>query len=437
MKTDLVPERHCEALRLGRVLAQRHVQRTALLHGLAAASGALREARRDERRRVALPVCDALLVVVCHGLLGGARHSIVVRRHSNGRLQHVGLHRDIVERLELARGVHVARSDALPELKRGARREVPAPVVVRPVRERENVVLPDLPLDARRALRFDVDRRRRVERVDAGVHVDVVNQAVEVVVPRLCVLVVEVRPHCPHDVVRLRVRRLILGVSHDLVHPAVDVVVVLARIILNLVVATVERADRRTVTAAAAAVELSGKALRGGAQRFAALPDPLGARLILPHIEVLVVHPAKEEGVHTRLRAEKPCLRVRVSERVDLPRHARANPEVPHQELVPTRCLIDHLDVVRRRLVVHAPATVDELELAGCDELFHHLLPLRSLLVPPASEERDLDVDELAVRVHLEARDDSLDNVLHFAVVVLVHRDEPSCARGGYIGKER
>ena len=93
---------------------------------------------------------------------------------------------------------------------------------------------------------------------------------------------------------------------------------------------------------------------------------------------------------------------------------------------MPTRGLVNHLDIKRRCLVVHAPSAVDELELPTRDEVLHYRLLRLRLRFPPSGEEPDLDVNEAAVRVVLEARYDSVDDVIHVAVEVLVHCDLPA-----------
>jgi hypothetical protein len=50
-------------------------------------------------------------------------------------------------------------------------------------------------------------------------------------------------------------------------------------------------------------------------------------------------------------------------------------------------------------LVVHGPATVDELELTLLHELDDAIVHRRGLLQPPADEESNLDVDELAIGI--------------------------------------
>ena len=75
--------------------------------------------------------------------------------------------------------------------------------------------------------------------------------------------------------------------------------------------------------------------------------------------------------------------------------------------------LIDHVDVVRSRLVVHAPAAVGELELAVGHQLLHLVLLLGRLLLPPAAEESRLDLHVGTVRVLLQHLRHGVQGALH------------------------
>ena len=90
-------------------------------------------------------------------------------------------------------------------------------------------------------------------------------------------------------------------------------------------------------------------------------------------------------------------------------------PPLPPAGLTEGR-LVDHVDEGRGRLVVHAPAAVDELELPRRDQLLRERLRLGVGLGPPALEESLLDVDELAVRVPGQLLDDRADDVLHLSL---------------------
>ena len=75
---------------------------------------------------------------------------------------------------------------------------------------------------------------------------------------------------------------------------------------------------------------------------------------------------------------------------------------------------------------MHAPRAVDELELAAGDQGLGDVAPVVRLLVPPASEEAGLDVDEMAHRVLLELVDDGVDDIVHLREKVLVDGHLPA-----------
>ena len=123
-----------------------------------------------------------------------------------------------------------------------------------------------------------------------------------------------------------------------------------------------------------------------------------------------------------------------MTEWVDLPADDRDDVELIFEVGVAERLLVHHVDVVRHRLVVHAPAAVDERKLLGVDELAHLRLGGVGLHAPPALEEGDLGVDELARRVARKALDHGGDHAANVGVldrvvgpgVVLVDGLEPA-----------
>eukprot|EP01043_Picozoa_sp_COSAG02_P014961 COSAG02_NODE_625_length_19372_cov_14.475355_10_plen_363_part_00 len=117
-----------------------------------------------------------------------------------------------------------------------------------------------------------------------------------------------------------------------------------------------------------------------------------------------------------------------MTERVDLPGPTRDGvvAKVLLEELVATGGLVYHLDVVRARLVVHAPRAVDELELPILDERPSHVAAGIVLLVPPAREEPGLDVDEVALWILDELVNDGVHDVVDLGEEVLVHRHLPA-----------
>mmetsp|Transcript_4977 Transcript_4977/g.11401 ORF Transcript_4977/g.11401 Transcript_4977/m.11401 type:complete len:308 (+) Transcript_4977:2291-3214(+) len=307
----------------------------------------------------------------------------MVRRHAHSALQRVGPRAahdgraflgDVADLRGAEVGDHfdlprrdeeVGREADLP-LERWARGEVARPVSVWVVAERPDVVGAHLVAALPLLLLVCVAGGRRVEGVDAAVEVDVVDELVEVAVPVVGVLELEVCATRPHLVRRQRVVVLLDRVLHELVHPLVGVVVVEARVVVDLLGRAVEVHPGR-VAAVTRAVEVACEDLRRAAERLRALPDPLEARVALllgaAHVAVLPVHPPPVEGLEPRLCPKQPRLRVRVAEGVDLPRRARrrVGAEVLKDELVAARRLVDHRRPQRRGLVVHAPAAVGEL----------------------------------------------------------------------------
>ena len=126
-----------------------------------------------------------------------------------------------------------------------------------------------------------------------------------------------------------------------------------------------------------------------------ALPDHLHIALVLAQRLVVMVDPAEEEPVVAHLRQQRRLF-PRVTKWINLPRHSRPsalaesliqNPIIFFARYIKLRVgillglgwfrlsrlmgygspeteshLIDDVDVVRRRFVVHAPSSSDELE---------------------------------------------------------------------------
>lgn len=102
---------------------------------------------------------------------------------------------------------------------------------------------------------------------------------------------------------------------------------------------------------------------------------------------------------------------------IDLPPNLGDGAKLLHQEAVAQGGLVDHRDVVRRGLVVHAPAAVDKLEAVLRDEHANGRLHLLVLLAPPSLEEPLFDVDKAAVRVRHKLRDHRIEDVLDARVL--------------------
>ena len=76
---------------------------------------------------------------------------------------------------------------------------------------------------------------------------------------------------------------------------------------------------------------------------------------------------------------------------------------------------------------MHAPSTINKLELAiGNDP--PRLIPLSfRLFTPPARKEADFNIDEFSVRVLQESRENGVNDVVNVPVEVLIHRYLPTC----------
>ena len=124
--------------------------------------------------------------------------------------------RDSRDHLHLTSGRQEVGGKANLALKRRSRGEIAAPICVGVVSQGEDIVAPDLPL--RRILEsfgvfgIGVVRRGGIESdhwaACRGVHIDVVNDLVQIVKPVIGVLVLEVAAAGPHLVLALREVRL-------------------------------------------------------------------------------------------------------------------------------------------------------------------------------------------------------------------------------------
>ena len=86
-----------------------------------------------------------------------------------------------------------------------------------------------------------------------------------------------------------------------------------------------------------------------------------------------------------------------MAERIELPADGRDGAELFEQQRMAQCRLVDHVNVVRGRLVVHAPAAVDKGQLAALDEPPRLRLRRVRLRAPPALEEGNLGIDESAL----------------------------------------
>ena len=102
---------------------------------------------------------------------------------------------------------------------------------------------------------------------------------------------------------------------------------------------------------------------------------------------------------------------------VDLPRQGRqrVDAKVVQDGALADGRVVEHVNVGRVRLVVHAPAAVEEDELARRHEALHLRLQRRRLALEPDLEESLLDVREAARRVGEQPLHDNVDDLRHVA----------------------
>ena len=260
---ERVPCDHSEGALPGARCAHGHIEAVgahvavAVLDRLGLEAEQLGKAHRDPLLDLHRRLGDPLLVVVGHRLLFCAGHAVVMGGDSDGALERVGpggAHRGLLfergqvdlgrarvrDHLELTSCEEQIRRESHLALESWARGEVAAPVVVRVVSKREDVVGASLVRPTPLLLLVGVERRRRVEHVDGAVHVHVMNELIEVAVPVLRILVVEVGAACPDLVLREGMVRLVLSILHDLVHPHVNIPVVPRRVVVHLVAVVIK-----------------------------------------------------------------------------------------------------------------------------------------------------------------------------------------------------
>ena len=75
--------------------------------------------------------------------------------------------------------------------------------------------------------------------------------------------------------------------------------------------------------------------------------------------------------------------------------------------------MIDHIQIMCRGLIVHAPAAVQEFELTIRDELLHIRTRRISLIAPPDLKELLFDIYECTRRIFQQLFDGSVENVFH------------------------
>mmetsp|Transcript_7730 Transcript_7730/g.28042 ORF Transcript_7730/g.28042 Transcript_7730/m.28042 type:complete len:206 (+) Transcript_7730:1777-2394(+) len=190
------------------------------------------------------------------------------------------------------------------------------------------------------------------------------DELVQVLVPDVGVLPLEVRPHQKEDVITQHgvvVQDSLLDELLDaLLHVIVlQVIVVLEWITLALLKVEAEAGGRLVVSVRP---DLRQDGL-GLAESHARGPEHLHSLLQLSLLQVDVVRPPQDHRVEAQVVAKEVGLGGGVAERVELPPGFGDVPKVFHQKTVTPRRLVNHSYEVGSRLVVHAPAPVRKGEL--------------------------------------------------------------------------
>jgi hypothetical protein len=98
-----------------------------------------------------------------------------------------------------------------------------------------------------------------------------------------------------------------------------------------------------------------------------------------------------------------------VTEGIDMPADARADPEFLLKELMSKHHVVNHVLVVSARLIMHAPPTVHYLKTSLLNQLPYLVLHAIALLPPPHAEELHLYVCELLLGIHHQLFDYRVD----------------------------
>lgn len=76
-------------------------------------------------------------------------------------------------------------------------------------------------------------------------------------------------------------------------------------------------------------------------------------------------------------------------------------------------------------VIYHAPPAVSKVQLSILVQFLGQCLNVSVLLAPPSLKEGLLDVQELAIRVGLQSRHHTVQNVLHSSMLLVQH--QPKC----------
>ena len=127
-------------------------------------------------------------------------------------------------------------------------------------------------------------------------------------------------------------------------------------------------------------------------------PEHLHCRLIHPLGLILVINPGEKPGIESHLTEERSLGR-RVTKGVNMPPHSWDISKFPQEKLMSDCHLVDNVLIVGSGLIIHAPPTIDKLELALLDELLHFFLQVSTLLFPPLVEEGYFHINKFFIGV--------------------------------------
>ena len=92
--------------------------------------------------------------------------------------------------------------------------------------------------------------------------------------------------------------------------------------------------------------------------------------VVVSNRQILVVDASEKQTVKPHFAGQQGRLGRGMAKRVQLPPngHQTIGPKSFLEKTVPERRLVNHVDVMRGRFVVHAPTTVDKIQLARSDQ---------------------------------------------------------------------
>ena len=110
---------------------------------------------------------------------------------------------------------------------------------------------------------------------------------------------------------------------------------------------------------------------------------------------ILIIHSRKPPTIEPHL-TEKCCGRCLMSKWINLPSNSWDFPEGFKQPKMPSCHLIDDIFVIRCSFVMHAPATIDELNLFVFNEFTHQFSARLRTVNPPVMKKSNFYLDELS-----------------------------------------